>query len=144
MGNKIVTTPAITILLAEDEALIALATQDALEGAGFAVLRANDGGEALSLLESRSGDIQGLVTDVRLGTGPSGWEVARHARGLNSGLPIVYITGDSGADWPVEGVPCSVVLPKPFAEAQLITALAGLLNAGAQHCRDAANGADAS
>jgi len=121
-------TSSITILLAEDEPLVSLATSAALEGAGFAVLKAYNGDQAIAMLDRHGREVQGLITDVRLGAGPSGWEVARHARELNSALPIVYISGDCGADWPVEGVPCSAVVAKPFAEVQVITAIATLLN----------------
>ena len=41
------------------------------------------------------------------------------------------MTGDSAADWSAEGVPNSVMLQKPFAEAQLLTAMGTLLIAAA-------------
>jgi two-component system, cell cycle response regulator CpdR len=42
-------------------------------------------------------------------------------------LPVIYISGHGSADWPSKGVPNSVVLNKPFATAQLVTALSTLL-----------------
>jgi hypothetical protein len=42
-------------------------------------------------------------------------------------LPIVYMTGDSAADWPVQGVPNSAVVQKPYASAQLVTAISTLI-----------------
>ena len=69
-----------------------------------------------------------LVTDVRLGEGLSGWELARAARESCPGLPVVFISGDSAIDHNAQGVPDSVMIQKPFVEAQLITALANLLN----------------
>jgi hypothetical protein len=38
-----------------------------------------------------------------------------------------YMSGDSSADWAVEGVPNSIMLAKPFAPAQLVTAISQLL-----------------
>lgn len=74
-------------------------------------------------------DIAGLVTDVNMGDGPSGWDVARHARELQPSLPVIYMTGAAAADWAAHGVPRSVLLGKPFATSQVITAIATLLNA---------------
>ena len=77
--------------------------------------------------DSRIADFSGLVTDIRLPGGPDGWEIARRARELRSDLPIVYTTADSAADWPARGVPNSVVVQKPYAGAQLLTAISTLM-----------------
>ena len=45
-------------------------------------------------------------------------------------FPVVYMTGDSAAEWDSIGVPNSILLTKPFAPAQLVTALSQLLNGG--------------
>jgi CheY-like chemotaxis protein len=119
---------AVLLLLVEDEEMIVEVTQDALEEGGFSVLTALSGTEAIALLDARSADLTGLITDIRLGPGPDGWEVARHGRKLRPDLPVVYTTGDSGADWSAEGVPKSVVVQKPYAQAQIVSAIAGLLN----------------
>ena len=59
----------------------------------------------------------------------SGWEVARQARGIDPTFPVVYITGAPATnDWASQGVSNSVLLEKPFAPAQLVTALSQLLN----------------
>ena len=42
-------------------------------------------------------------------------------------MGIVYMTSDSGLAWPFRGVPGSVILSKPFALAQLVTAISALL-----------------
>lgn len=118
----------ILVLLAEDEALIRAAMQDALESGGYAVLEASDGNEALAILDERNMELSGFVTDIRLGTGPDGWQVAHRARELNGQVAVIYITGDSAGDWPANGVPKSLVLQKPFASAQLVTAISTLLN----------------
>jgi hypothetical protein len=43
---------------------------------------------------------------------------------------VVYITGDSAHEWTVHGVPNSVLVTKPFAAAQVVTAVSQLLTAG--------------
>ena len=58
-----------------------------------------------------------------------GWEVARHAREIDPALPVVYMNGGSAEDWGSKGVPNGIVLAKPFAPAQLVTAISQLLNA---------------
>jgi CheY-like chemotaxis protein len=113
--------------LVEDEPLVLLVAQDALEAGGYAVLPVQLSSEALDLLENRIADLSGLVTDIRLPGGPDGWDIARRARELRSDLPIVYTTADSATDWPVKGVPNSVVVQKPYAGAQLLTAISTLM-----------------
>jgi len=60
----------------------------------------------------------------------TGWDIARHARQLNPELPVIYVTGASAHEWGAMGVPNSVLLSKPFAPAQLLTAVSQLLNTG--------------
>lgn len=118
----------ILILVVEDEALLQIVYSEALSEAGFSVTAVRDGRSAMDALEAEPDRFAGVVTDIRLGEGPDGWEVARRARELNSSVAVVYVTGDSAADWPANGVPHSKVLQKPFADAQLVTAVATLLN----------------
>jgi len=120
--------PEPIILLVEDEPLVLLVAQDALEAGGFTVIPIQVGVEALAMIDTRIEELSGLVTDVRL-PGASGWDIARHARELKADLPVVYTTGDSAADWPAQGVPNSVVVQKPYAGVQLLTAISTLLTA---------------
>jgi len=120
--------PEPTILLVEDEPLVLLVAQDALEAGGFRVIPTQVGAEALAVIDARIEELAGLVTDVRL-PGGTGWDIARHARELKADLPVVYTTGDSAADWPAQGVPNSVLVQKPYAGAQLLTAISTLLTA---------------
>jgi hypothetical protein len=43
---------------------------------------------------------------------------------------VIYITGADGHDWASLGVPNSVLIGKPFAPAQVLTAVSQLLNVG--------------
>ena len=121
-------TDEILLLLAEDELLIQMSVREALEEGGYTVITATRAEEAMALLEARHEDLQGLITDVRLGGGQTGWEIAHRARELRPDLPVIYMTGDSAVEWPANGVPKSLVLQKPFACAQMVTAISGLLN----------------
>jgi DNA-binding response OmpR family regulator len=71
-----------------------------------------------------------LVADIGLRGKIDGWEVARQAREIDPEFPVVYMSGASAADWPSKGVPNSIMLEKPFAPAQLVTAVSNLLNSG--------------
>jgi DNA-binding response OmpR family regulator len=115
------------ILLVEDEALIRHTLKENLVEAGFDVIEARNGGEALSEFEADASRIRGLITDINLGKEPDGWEIARRGRELIPDLPVVYISGHGSADWPSKGVPKSLIVSKPFATAQLITAISTLL-----------------
>ncbi len=80
------------------------------------------------LLDSAKGKYCALVTDIDLGRGQvNGWDVARRAREIDPSFPVVYMNGKSAADWAVEGVPNSIMLGKPFAPAQLVTAVSQLI-----------------
>lgn len=118
------------VLVVEDEALIQPILQDALEDGGFAVATASSAEEAIAMLEAEDAAYNAVVTDVNLGSGLSGWDVARRARELTDGIPVIYMTGGNAHEWSVNGVPNSVLLPKPFAPAQLVTAVSHLLNIG--------------
>jgi CheY-like chemotaxis protein len=87
------------------------------------------GEEALRLLAGHSGKYRAIVTDINLSGQIDGWEVAQRAREIDPAFPIVYMSGKQVDDWASKGVPNSVILAKPFAPAQLVTALAQLLNA---------------
>ncbi|MFA6032237.1 MAG: response regulator [Myxococcota bacterium] len=117
------------VLLVEDEALIMMDVQEGLEEAGFTVHCAKDAAEALARFDRNPTGIRAVVTDIKLGNGDTGWDIAFHIRQAIPTMPIVYMSGDSAADWPARGVPNSVMVQKPFAMAQIIAAVTTLLNA---------------
>jgi CheY-like chemotaxis protein len=114
------------ILVADDEPLVRFSLKEALEEGGYTVVEAADGRSAFNAIDEAE-ELRGLVTDIRMGDGPNGWEVAHHAREKFPPLAVVYVTGDSIAEWSANGVPQSTVLQKPFADAELVTALANML-----------------
>ena len=82
------------------------------------------------MLKGRTGNYRALVTDISLRGRIDGWEVAQQAREIDPQFPVVYMSGASAVDWPSKGVPNSIMLAKPFAPAQLVTAVSNLLNTG--------------
>ena len=121
----------IVILVVEDEHLIQSMVEEALADGGFEAAIAASGEEAVTLLTGSKGKYRALVADIDLGGKMDGWEVAKHAREIDPEFPVVYMSGDSAGDWAANGVPNSIMLKKPFAPAQLVTAVSQLLNTGA-------------
>lgn len=108
--------------------MIRSALAGALDEGGYLLIESENAADAMKKIDDHA-DLAGIITDIRLGAGASGWEVARHARSRNPHLAVVYMSGDSGVDWAAEGVPNSVMVQKPFASAQVVIAVSTLLNA---------------
>jgi CheY-like chemotaxis protein len=121
---------SVLVLIAEDETEIRNVLQASFEDGGFAVILAANGEEAIAAIDSTDEPVRALVTDINLGSTATGWDVARHAREKNPDIPVVYMTGTDGHDWASLGVPNSVLIAKPFAPAQILTAVSQLLNTG--------------
>jgi CheY-like chemotaxis protein len=130
LRGEIHMTDAITLLLVEDQPLLLAALQETLEEAGFTVIAARTGSGALEEIATDAGRFRGLVTDIDLGPGPGGWEVARAIRERVPAMPVVYVSGTSSEHWAAQGVPGSIMVPKPFVDAQILTALVTLMNVG--------------
>jgi len=79
-----------TLLLVEDEALIALETQAGLEDEGFRVLVAGDAEAALDLCRREPG-IDLVLMDIALGAGLDGFGAAASILALRD-LPIIYLS----------------------------------------------------
>jgi DNA-binding response OmpR family regulator len=118
------------ILVVEDEELLGEIVYDALKEGGFDLTTVASGEEAVAMIESGVVKYSALVTDVNLRGPMKGWEIARLVRQTDPTFPIVYMTGAAADDWASEGVPNSILLKKPFAPAQLVTAVSQLLNTG--------------
>ena len=118
----------ITLLVVEDDALILDMVETTLSDAGFGVMGIANGTRALKELTTDATRFRAIITDIKLGNGPTGWDVARQARELVAHIPVIYMSGDSSSDWTSQGVPNSVILSKPFVPAQMVTAVTTLLN----------------
>jgi DNA-binding response OmpR family regulator len=120
---------SLAILVVEDDQSIQSIVEEALSDGGFEPAIASTGEEALTVLREAGSKYRMLVLDIKLGRdGIKGWDVARRARAVNPALPVIYMTGADAAEWAIQGVPKSILLNKPFAPAQLVTAVAQLLN----------------
>ena len=118
----------VCVFVVDDDFLIRQTIEHALEDAGFIFLTASNGNEGIQLFEDRGEDCRALVTDVNLGGDINGWDVARAAREKLPNIPVIYVTADSSDQWTAHGVPDSILITKPFAPAQIVNAVAELLN----------------
>lgn len=116
------------VLVVDDEKPICELIRDTLEDAGFAVQVATQGPAAIALLQEVQ-TFKALITDIDLRGPVPGWDVARAAREQQPAMAVVYITGTEGPDWTAQGVPGSILIEKPFAMSQIVTAVTTLLNA---------------
>ncbi|WP_244465846.1 response regulator [Devosia soli] len=115
------------LLVVEDETLLHIAIEDELADAGYDLVFISNGTRAIEELHANGQRFKALITDIRLGPGPNGWEVAHRARERLPSLPVLYMSGDSASEWAANGVPNSVMVSKPFAMSQLVTAISQLI-----------------
>jgi CheY-like chemotaxis protein len=127
-GSALTESPL--ILVVEDEYPLQGVVEEALIDGGFETDILSSGEEALTLFRGRIKNYRALVTDVSLKGAMSGWDVARQIREIDPHCPVIYMTGAAADEWASRGVPNSILLQKPFAPAQLVTAVSQLLNAG--------------
>ena len=116
-----------SVLLAEDENSLQALLEEVLTDAGFDVVVASDGAQAMGRLDSAGLQLGVVVTDINLGARPDGWAVSRHARVLVPGMPVIYVSAHSINDWPSKGVPNSLFLSKPFKLRHIVMAVSTLL-----------------
>jgi CheY-like chemotaxis protein len=125
-GGKVANLPI--VLIVEDDETVQDIVEDALKEGGFETALAPSAEEAVTLLKGKASNYRALVTDINLKGRMNGWEVARQAREIDPAFPIVYMTGAAASEWASRGVPNSLLLEKPFAPAQIVTAVSQLLN----------------
>ena len=109
------------LILLEDDQLISMCTGEALAEAGFEVLTATGGEQALGLLTNSPGCIL-MMVDVRVDDGLDGWEVARRARQAHPDMAIVYTTTAATPAYQRERVDRSLLLQKPYTLDRAVTA----------------------
>jgi CheY-like chemotaxis protein len=110
------------ILFVDDNAICCLETTATLRDLGYTVVNAYDADGAFDAL-SRKSPLRALVTDIDLGPGPDGFEVARIARGAYPALAVVFISGTAASRHHSEGVSGSEFVSKPFLPYQIAEAL---------------------
>ena len=118
-----------TILLAEDEEPVRRLSTRLLKRAGYNVLEARDGLEALTLAEYHRGKIDLLLTDVVM-PGPSGKILAEELVVKRPGVKVVYMSGYTDNAIVHHGVLQEGVtfIQKPFTAEELLQTIRRVLD----------------
>ena len=123
-----------TILLVDDEPRIARIARDYLEHAGYAVVTAGDGQEALDLARARSPSL--VVLDLNL-PGIDGLQVARRLR-RDGGVPIIMLTARVEESDRLAGLDLGAddYITKPFSPRELVARVKAVLRRTASGSAD--------
>jgi len=120
-----------TILLVEDQDVVRSVTRRLLEAAGYQIIEARSGHDALGLSHERLGQIDLLLTDVVM-PAMSGMDIAQKLGEILPNLPVLYMSGftrdevlhDARSDRPAH------FLQKPFTRDQLLAKVKAALAIG--------------
>jgi CheY-like chemotaxis protein len=119
-----------TALVAEDDAAVLESVAAALESLGMKVRRVENGAQLIQCL-AEEGPFHLMVTDIAL-PWMTGLQAARSARNAGLTMPILFVTalpdGKLAEEISTLGQE-SMLLRKPFATSDLITAVKSLLPA---------------
>jgi DNA-binding NarL/FixJ family response regulator len=118
----------LTILVADDDLGTRLAISDYLELAGYSMLQAENGREALALVEQYQPHL--IVTDISMPQ-MDGYQFVRELRRRPSFrlLPVVFLTARTDSQDRIQGYQtgCDVYLSKPFELQELGAVVRNLL-----------------
>jgi PAS domain S-box-containing protein len=123
-----------TVLFVEDEAPVRRLVCRVLESAGYRVLVAESGEEAMNLFARHCDEVDVLLTDVVM-PGMGGFELARRLAARRPELRLLCVSGYPGDQVP--GLEASEQTPpllqKPFSPAELLEKLRAVLEAAPPH-----------
>ena len=114
------------ILVVEDDPGLRFTMTDNLEEAGFSVTAADDGAEAIRILESEMFDV--VVTDIRL-PGKDGLEVLREAKKKSPSPSVIIVTSYGSIESAVAAMKLGAedYLTKPFSMEEFLLLLKKVL-----------------
>jgi two-component system, cell cycle sensor histidine kinase and response regulator CckA len=120
-----------TILLVEDDGAVRRLARDVLTHAGYNVIDARDGDEALTVTHAHPMTIDLVVTDVVM-PGLTGRELAMRLRAAFPDIRVLYTSGYTKATTMTAGIDASApFLPKPFLPTDLLTKVRDVLTGAA-------------
>jgi signal transduction histidine kinase len=121
-----------TVLVAEDEEAVRELACEFLKSAGYNVLTASDGVEALAMAEGAKQHIHALLTDLVMPR-MRGSELAKRLKTLQPQIKVIYVSGyldyqQSGNEFVEE----ALFIQKPFTRTTLVARMAELLKEDSQ------------
>jgi two-component system, response regulator PdtaR len=114
-----------TVLIVEDEFIIALGAAELLKDAGYDTVEASNADDAVRVLESGR-DIEAIFTDIRMPGSMDGLALAWCVRDRWPPVKIIVTSGHHtirSGDLPEGGV----FIPKPYSEKAVASALSDLI-----------------
>lgn len=118
-----------TILVVEDEPFVRQATCNILEHAGFDVLAAVDGHDAMQVYERRKREIDLVMTDMVLPKG-SGEQLGQELRARSPEVVVLMTSGYSYGEFATEGLGLrTYFLAKPYCRRTLVDKIEEILAA---------------
>ncbi len=112
-----------TLMIVEDEALVATVLRDELQGAGYRVLDLTDRqAKALDVAKAEKPDL--ALVNIRLAGHDDGIELAEQLKTL--GIPVLLISGQASRASSAKTVAIGS-MPKPYDAAEMALAVAYLL-----------------
>jgi CheY-like chemotaxis protein len=119
-----------TLLLVEDDEVVLRVAVRTLVRAGYRVLTAGNGAEALALLDGHRDEVALVVTDVVMPV-MTGSELARQLERTAPALPILFLSGYADEAIVRQGAikPGSPFLQKPFTVDALVAKVRSVLDA---------------
>jgi signal transduction histidine kinase/CheY-like chemotaxis protein len=116
-----------TVLVVEDEAQVMSVATRGLESLGYRVISALNGVDALSVLESRPGEVDLVLSDVMMPQ-MGGNELAARLAAAHPRVPVILMSGFAvSASTPVKGF-----LKKPFTVTELAQAVHAALGSASR------------
>jgi len=114
------------LLLVEDDDAIVDALRLHLEAAGYRVHRESDGRCAMVEIDRQHWDM--VLLDLML-PGADGWDVCRHLRAHDSGIPVIMLSARSTEAHRVLGLELGAddYMAKPFSMVELVARIRALL-----------------
>lgn len=119
------------ILIVDDSAMMRLALNTSLTKAGYTVIQANDGNEALGMLKDDLGKIDLIVCDVNM-PNMDGLSFVKAYKTIPEYqyIPVLMLTSEGSEDRKAQGRAAGVRawMMKPFEQEVLMSAISKLIN----------------
>ncbi len=106
-----------TILLVEDEVIIARSHSIALQNSGYEVTHSITGEDAVAQAEAKQIDL--ILMDINLGCGINGLQAAKEIL-KNKSIPIIFLSANTQPEIRAQAEAIGCYLQKPISKLQLI------------------------
>ncbi len=118
----------VKILVVDDERAVRESLRRALELEGYEIELAEDGADALALLQAGNGQPDAVILDVLM-PGVDGLEVCRRLRRSGNRVPVLMLTARDAVENRVAGLDAGAddYVTKPFALEELVARVRALL-----------------